>query len=228
MSSFGSRLVEKYGLREKVGDTETMKAQLSDALVIYRMSQSDGMPIEVPNIVSEESLGRLYIGGVGCIYSPENMHTCGITHIISLEQKSKSPTRTSSSSTTTPAAYTQLRCNVYDSINEKISRYFNICFSFIDIALTNGNHILIQCFQGISRAATLCIAYMMLTRHRKGEEVNVEKCLDILRSVRPTVRPNPGFMLELMSLQRFLNTRLSLTIQDSAVTTTHSSDGNLP
>ena len=60
------------------------------------------------------------------------------------------------------------------------------------------------------------------------EEVNVEKCLDILRSVRPTVRPNPGFMLELMSLQRFLNTRLSLTIQDSAVTTTHSSDGNLP
>jgi len=51
---------------------------------------------------------------------------------------------------------------VSDSPIENISQYFNETNQFIDEALKiENNNVLVHCHAGVSRSATICIAYLM-------------------------------------------------------------------
>lgn len=49
---------------------------------------------------------------------------------------------------------------VQDTIEENLSVYFSKCHEFITENLQKGN-VLLHCFKGISRSATIAVSYMM-------------------------------------------------------------------
>ena len=59
--------------------------------------------------------------------------------------------------------------------------------------------VLVHCFAGLSRSATVVLAYLM-ARHR----VRLDTAIEELISVRPAVHPNPGFVNDLVSFDRQL------------------------
>lgn len=69
---------------------------------------------------------------------------------------------------------------------------------FIDQERKNGN-VLIHCAAGISRSASLLIAYMM--HHYEG---SFDNCLMHVMRQRPCVRPNAGFTKQLKEFSRDL------------------------
>lgn len=56
--------------------------------------------------------------------------------------------------------------------------------------------VLINCRQGISRSATVTIAYLMLYQ---GEDLM--SAIGHVKACRPTIQPNPGFMRQLVNLE---------------------------
>jgi atypical dual specificity phosphatase len=62
-----------------------------------------------------------------------------------------------------------------------------------------GGRTLVHCTAGVSRSASLCLAYLM-----KYEHMALRKAFSHLRSVRPAVRPNSGFFRQLIDLERRL------------------------
>ena len=69
---------------------------------------------------------------------------------------------------------------------------FERAIHFIKDSISSGGRVLVHCNAGISRAASVCIAYLIKT---KGMTVN--DSFTYLRSKRPAVCPNPGFLVQL-------------------------------
>jgi len=81
-----------------------------------------------------------------------------------------------------------------DTWNEDISRTFEESALFIDEAIANGGKVLIHCFVGVSRSATIAISYLILRLN-----FPVEHAVKTVKQNRP-IRPNESFLRQLVQL----------------------------
>ena len=82
-----------------------------------------------------------------------------------------------------------------DSCRQNIIQYFGECLNFI-----KGNEkILVHCMAGVSRSATIVIAYLMWNQKLKFEEA-----LKKVKEKRPIVDPNEGFVKQLEIFEKYL------------------------
>lgn len=79
-----------------------------------------------------------------------------------------------------------------DLPDTNIRYHFDSVLGFIHEAVEQGGGVLVHCNAGVSRSATLVIAYIM-----KYQKLRFEHALDKVKSVRPSVKPNDGFLKQL-------------------------------
>jgi len=82
-----------------------------------------------------------------------------------------------------------------------ISRYFHRTTEYIDRAVTGGGLVVVNCYMGLSRSASVVIAYLM-TKH----SMSFDRALDFVKKSR-AVRPNEGFVRQLKDLELNLKRR---------------------
>ena len=71
----------------------------------------------------------------------------------------------------------------------------NFCVFSESVRLNNGK-VLVHCQAGVSRSATICIAYLMY--HKR---VPMEQAYDYLKGRRSVIAPNVNFMCQLMEYE---------------------------
>lgn len=91
------------------------------------------------------------------------------------------------------------RIPVLDSNGETILTYLDECVEFIDQRRLHNQRVLVHCVAGISRSATISIAYTM-----KHLNMTVDKAYDYVKQKRPEISPNLGFMGQLLEYQNGL------------------------
>jgi protein-tyrosine phosphatase len=79
-----------------------------------------------------------------------------------------------------------------DIPNYDMSQHFDEAIAFIEEQLNAGRNLLVHCHAGVSRSATVMIAYLMTKN-----QWNYDDALAFLRTKRKWVRPNPGFEKQL-------------------------------
>lgn len=79
-----------------------------------------------------------------------------------------------------------------DVPREDLIRHFEDSNRFIADSLSEGRHVLVHCYFGVSRSATIVIAYMM-QKYRLGYEAAFQR----VKAKRIFVMPNPGFVNQL-------------------------------
>lgn len=99
-------------------------------------------------------------------------------------------------------AMVQLNLNWYDSPVQSIN---DNCMLFhlvkiIDAHIKNGKQVVVNCFAGISRSATIVIAYLMYKN-----KLSVQEAISFVRTKRPFINPNYGFVCQLYQLQDSLH-----------------------
>ena len=127
--------------------------------------------------------------------------------------------------------YLQLNCR--DEVDEPIIRKAETSFAIIELArsryvyrqvtfafamaspncififyVCRGEACLIHCRNGMSRSATVAIAYLM-----KYQGMSLIQAFKFVRDHRPCVSPNPGFMRQLVDFERSLYGRVTLDVQ---------------
>lgn len=85
---------------------------------------------------------------------------------------------------------------VYDMEAQDIVVHLRDCFNCIDEAREKGG-ILVHCAAGVSRSATVVIAYVMAQRC-----CSYDTALAVVRASRSIVNPNKGFVLQLQEWER--------------------------
>ncbi|CAF3433294.1 unnamed protein product [Rotaria socialis] len=79
-----------------------------------------------------------------------------------------------------------------DAQQQDLAQYFEKCIEFIHQARIEHENILVHCQAGISRSATVVVAYVMTIG-----DYDVEKALQIVKGARGYIHPNPGFLFQL-------------------------------
>ncbi|CAD8080220.1 unnamed protein product [Paramecium sonneborni] len=89
--------------------------------------------------------------------------------------------------------------NIDDDDYEDIYKYFEKTNKFIQDNLKKGN-VLVHCMAGISRSATIIIAYIMWSQKKSYQE-----SLNFVTEMRDIVYPNKGFRDQLKEYEQSLN-----------------------
>ncbi|KAK4324951.1 hypothetical protein Pmani_004440 [Petrolisthes manimaculis] len=92
-----------------------------------------------------------------------------------------------------------MRIPVNDNFSEKLLPYFSEAFNFIDKVRESGGCVLVHCLAGISRSATVAIAYVM-----KHLSLPFDEAYMYVKTRRPTISPNINFVGQLAELDRQL------------------------
>lgn len=97
-----------------------------------------------------------------------------------------------------PSSYKYHHISINDSPTQKITPYFQEAFDFID----SGDRVLVHCAAGMSRSASMVIAYLMMKNFWE-----FKRAYETVKKKRPIIRPNPGFVTQLRELEGSLKRR---------------------
>ncbi|XP_054255757.1 dual specificity protein phosphatase 16 [Indicator indicator] len=97
-----------------------------------------------------------------------------------------------------------LRVPVNDSFCEKILPWLDKSVDFIEKAKASNGHVLVHCLAGISRSATIAIAYIM-----KRMDMSLDEAYRFVKEKRPTISPNFNFLGQLLDFEKKIKTQSS-------------------
>ncbi|KAM9500200.1 dual specificity protein phosphatase 19b [Clarias gariepinus] len=86
--------------------------------------------------------------------------------------------------------------SMMDLPETQLSTYLPQCFEFIEEARKKDGVVLLHCNAGVSRSASIAIAYLMAK-----EKTQFKDAFNRVRSARPSIRPNAGFLVQLKEYQ---------------------------
>jgi hypothetical protein len=92
-----------------------------------------------------------------------------------------------------------LQLPLEDDSDQPIGQHFDECNNFIRRNLESGGRVLVHCRMGVSRSATIVIAYLMASGF-----ISYRKAFDHVKERRLNVSPNLGFTLTLREYQKRL------------------------
>lgn len=81
------------------------------------------------------------------------------------------------------------RIPLSDSLDEDILRYLPDACRFISNCSANSQPVLVHCQAGVSRSASICIAYIM-----KSQRLPLPEALEMVKKRRPCISPNENFI----------------------------------
>ncbi|KAL4284043.1 hypothetical protein GQ457_16G027170 [Hibiscus cannabinus] len=135
----------------------------------------------------------LFLGSLGDASNKSALKSSNVTHILTVANLSVP---------SYPNEFVYKIIEVADREDTNLMQYFDECFGFIDEAKRLGGGVLVHCFMGISRSATVVIAYLM-----KKHGMRFSRALEHVKRRRPQVSPNPGFVLQLQHFEKTLRSR---------------------
>ncbi|KAK0151891.1 Dual specificity protein phosphatase 2 [Merluccius polli] len=134
-----------------------------------------------------ELLPFLFLGSALHSSRRDTLAAAGITAVLNV-------------SSTCPSLYEgelrYLRLTVEDSLAADIRACFSQAIAFIDSVKEQGGRVLVHCQAGISRSATICLAYLMHTRR-----VRLNEAFDFVKQRRQVISPNLAFMGQLLQFE---------------------------
>jgi protein-tyrosine phosphatase len=88
------------------------------------------------------------------------------------------------------------RLVIDDDKDERISEHFFKVHTIISQALADNKNVIVHCAAGMSRSATLVLAYLMIENRWHYEEA-----YNFVKKRRPIIDPNIGFVKQLKALE---------------------------
>ena len=124
--------------------------------------------------------------------SVQKLRNLGITHVINAT-KEVADVKAEDIQT--------IRVLVNDLPTAQLGEHFDKVADKVDKVIKSGSgKVLIHCVAGVSRSASLCIAYLM-----KYHDMSLLDAYTHVKSRRPVIRPNAGFFRQLIDYEKRLH-----------------------
>jgi hypothetical protein len=152
---------------------------------------------------------RLWIGDY-LDSGPGRVQEFGIEAIVSLGEPSREQGLSYGSASydgrlvyPTIPSVTYHRIWLHDDPNEQIDVHFESATDFIHTQLQQGKKVLVHCQAGVSRSATIVIAYLMRYMH-----LSYSQAFQVVLQCRHFINPNAGFKTQLLAYEKKLQLNL--------------------
>ena len=177
---------------------EEKESRMQDGRVIKLYKSLFGCILEqdihLSLIYQDPSGFCLFLGRISDALATENLKRLNILRVLSLaDLDGKIKAKYKAETQIVIRKYEQ----VHDSDDQDLYQYFEDSYEFIMSAFKQRSNILVHCAAGVSRSATIVIAFLM--RHRS---LSVEDSCRIVKEARPCICPNVGFLTQLVKFER--------------------------
>jgi predicted protein tyrosine phosphatase len=98
-----------------------------------------------------------------------------------------------------PGKYNYKTICIDDIPSANLKQYFKSCHQFIEAAVSEGGTVLVHCWAGVSRSASIVIAHLM-----QKHGVSMNQAIDHVRQHRWFINPNPGFKSQIKRFEKEL------------------------
>lgn len=192
---------------DKTTDKQNQESEDEDEITPEQRKRMESLALKIKQ-KSEESKNRkpdgtpteilqneLYLGSLEAAKNKEKLLELKITHILVAASMLKClyPSE---------FKYYQLT-SLEDTPNADIKRFFRDTSKFIEDVIDNGGRVYVHCHQGVSRSASVVIAFLMEFRGFSFDEA-----MTYVKARRPIVKPNDGFVKQLKEYEEELNERI--------------------
>lgn len=160
---------------------------------------SEAANTERPSPIS----GSLFIGGALAARSVYTLQLLGITHILCLCSN-----EIGQADSQFPDLFEYKNFSICDNEDANISNIFQEAHDFINHVEQLGGKVLVHCFEGKSRSATLILAYLMLRKN-----FTLLQSWNALKRAHRRAQPNDGFARILLELDQKLHGKVSMEWQ---------------
>ncbi|XP_014814752.1 PREDICTED: dual specificity protein phosphatase 16 [Calidris pugnax] len=152
--------------------------------------------LPVSNIGPTRILPHLYLGCQRDVLNKELMQQNDIGYVLNASNTCPKPDFI-------PESHF-LRVPVNDSFCEKILPWLDKSVDFIEKAKASNGRVLVHCLAGISRSATIAIAYIM-----KRMDMSLDEAYRFVKEKRPTISPNFNFLGQLLDFEKKIKNQSS-------------------
>jgi len=152
-------------------------------------------------ITPNEVFDFLFIGDEGDSKNLKRLEELKIGYIINLANGNPNEF---------PEQFKYLQILIDDWPFANIRQYFDKCFEFIEKCREENSRVLVHCHMGLSRSATICVAYVM-----KRTGWTLKKSYDHVWACRGMIMPNNGFFNQLVKYEHELYGTTTLQPQQS-------------
>jgi len=126
-----------------------------------------------------EILPGFYLGSVGAACNKKALHQHKIKHILCCSDGIEPAY---------PTKYEYKILKLEDTATENLLQYLEETLSYIHEKISKNERMLVHCYAGRSRSASIVISYLI-----KYHAMKVEEALQFVKNKRPAADPNRGF-----------------------------------
>ncbi|KPJ06104.1 Protein phosphatase Slingshot [Papilio machaon] len=138
-----------------------------------------------------EIFDHVYLGSEWNASNLEELQRNGVRHILNVTREIDN---------FFPGMFDYLNIRVYDDDKTDLLKHWDNTFKYINKARNEGSKVLVHCKMGISRSASVVIAYAM-----KAFNWNFDKALKHVKAKRNCIKPNTNFLNQLETYQGILD-----------------------
>jgi hypothetical protein len=130
-----------------------------------------------------EIVEGLYLGNAQTAQNSHYLKKLGVTHVLTVA---------SGLPPVFPKKFKYKIVDVQDTDDDNLEAHFDECIQFIQSALDAREGVLVHCRAGVSRSASIVIAYVM-----KAKKMGVQEAMDFVKEKRNQICPNQSFIKQL-------------------------------
>ncbi|KAJ7736581.1 protein-tyrosine phosphatase-like protein [Mycena maculata] len=142
---------------------------------------------ETPRVGAHEtssvSTGALYLGSIAAMHDSDLLHAHDITHLVQVLEVPWLPQDEAT------AGFKCYRIDVEDRSSATLRPHLAGACDYIRTALDQGESVLVHCQHGVSRSASIVLAYLIRDR-----VMTYDAAFDLVHARRRCIRPNSGFV----------------------------------
>ncbi|KAM3963593.1 LOW QUALITY PROTEIN: protein phosphatase Slingshot [Aphomia sociella] len=138
-----------------------------------------------------EVFDHVYLGSEWNASNLEELQRNGVRHILNVTREIDN---------FFPGMFDYLNIRVYDDDRTDLLKHWDNTYKYINKARNEGSKVLVHCKMGISRSASVVIAYAM-----KAFNWNFDKALNHVKAKRNCIKPNTNFLNQLETYQGILD-----------------------
>uniref|UniRef100_A0A7S1NA92 protein-tyrosine-phosphatase n=1 Tax=Eutreptiella gymnastica TaxID=73025 RepID=A0A7S1NA92_9EUGL len=139
-------------------------------------------------VFPDEVLDHVYLGSLRTAQEQRVYEDLGITHVLTCGRDMN---------VVIGNGMDHLVLNLADTVDEDLSQHLQKGVDYIIAVEREGGKVLVHCFAGLSRSASIVCAYLIQKNHW-----TVAQALNFVRLARPAAQPNSGFMAKLRLFQQ--------------------------
>lgn len=147
--------------------------------------------LPTPSVGLTRILPHLYLGSQKDVLNKDLMTQNGISYVLNASNSCPKPDFICESRF--------LRVPINDNYCEKLLPWLDKSIEFIDKAKLSSCQVIVHCLAGISRSATIAIAYIMKTMGMSSDDA-----YRFVKDRRPSISPNFNFLGQLLEYERSL------------------------